>query len=56
MKAVKGRDENISEITEICHLLPGEISTLFPVEMLQSISVASNITVTSGKLFQNSCH
>lgn len=56
MKAVKQRGENVSEITEICPFLPGEISSLFSVEMLQSLSVSSNTTATSENLFQNSCH
>lgn len=36
MKAVKQRDESVSDITEIRPHLPDEISAFFPAEMLQT--------------------
>lgn len=56
MKAVKQRDESVPDITEIGPLLPGEVSALFPAEMLQPRSVTSNTTATPENLFQTSCH
>lgn len=36
MKAVKQRDESVSDITEVRPHLPDEISAFFPVAMLQT--------------------